>query len=519
MSAEPASQTLTFLFTDIEGSTRLWEHYGEPMKDALERHDAILRAAVESSRGQVVKSTGDGMMAVFGSAADGVNACLKAQDELVRAPWGETGALRVRMALHVGEAARRNGDFFGPTLNRTARIMSAGHGGQVLLSAAAAALVIDELPQGSTLRDLGEHRLKDLGRAERVFQLVHPSLPVSFPPLVTLSRRTGELPDQPSAFVGRVAELNEIGSRLADESIRLLTLTGPGGIGKTRLALHAAADQVDRFEDGVLFIDLSAVRDSESVLAAIGRAIGLTDNPDQPLLGALAHELREERALLLLDNFEQVSVAAPMMAQLLGKCPRLKLLVTSREALHLREEHLFPVPPLSLPGRARGPASADQLAGYEAIQLFVRRAKAVRPDFELTDDNASAVTEICLRLDGLPLAIELATARITLFSPSALCDRLERRLQLLRSGAHDLPARQQTLRDTIEWSYQLLEPSEQRLFELLSVFSGATLEAVEAVVGSIDGARGTAIDALDGLASLVDKSLIRQASLKDNGSV
>src|SRR6266581_5612508 len=204
-TVEPASQTLAFLFTDIEGSTRLWEQHRQRMKDALERHDAILREAVESSNGQVVKSTGDGMMAVFGSAADGVRACLKAQHDLARAPWSETGALRVRMALHVGEAARRNGDYYGPTLNRTARIMSAGHGGQVLLSAAAAALVMDELPEGSTLRDLGEQRLKDLGRPERVFQLVHPDLPASFPPLVTLSGRKSELPDQPSAFVGRAA--------------------------------------------------------------------------------------------------------------------------------------------------------------------------------------------------------------------------------------------------------------------------------------------------------------------------
>ena len=206
-TAEPVSQTLAFLFTDIEGSTRLWEQYRRPMEDALERHDAILREAVESSNGQVVKRTGDGFMVVFASAADGVSACLKAQHDLASAPWGETGALRVRMALHVGEAARRNEDYYGPTLNRTARVMSAGHGGQVLLSAAAAALVVDQLPEGTTLRDLGEHRLKDLGRPERVFQLVHPDLPASFPPLVTLSRRTSALPGEPSALVGRAAEL------------------------------------------------------------------------------------------------------------------------------------------------------------------------------------------------------------------------------------------------------------------------------------------------------------------------
>jgi predicted ATPase/class 3 adenylate cyclase len=509
MPPELASQTLAFLFTDIEGSTRLWEQHRQPMKEALERHDAILREAVESSNGQVVKSTGDGLMAVFGSAADGVTACLKAQDGLARAPWGETGALRVRMALHAGEAARRNGDYYGPTLNRTARVMSAGHGGQVLLSAAAAALVMDQLPKGSTLRDLGEQRLKDLGRPERVFQLVHPDLPASFPPLVTLSHRTSELPDQPSVFVGRAAELKEIGERLGDESVRLLTLTGPGGIGKTRLALRAAADQVDRFEDGALFVDLSAARDSDSVLAAIARTIGLSETPDEPLLDELTRQLREQGVLLVLDNFEQVTAAAPTAAQLLHGCPRLKLLVTSREALHLRGEHLLAVPPLALPSGSRREASAAQLLRYEAIQLFVERARAVRPDFRLTDDNAAAVVEICLRLDGLPLAIELATARINLFSPEALRDRLGRRLQLLGSGAQDLPARQQTLRATIEWSYQLLEPGEQRLFELLAAFSDISFDALDAVASSIDRLRDTGIDTLDGLASLVDKSLIK----------
>jgi predicted ATPase/class 3 adenylate cyclase len=515
MHPEPTSRTLTFLFTDVEGSTRLWEQDPRSMKDAVERHDAILRDAVESSHGQVVKTTGDGLMAVFSSAVDGVRACLKAQHGLAHEPWGQTGALRVRMALHAGEAARREGDYFGPTLNRAARIMSAGHGGQVLLSAAAAALVMDELPDGSTLRDLGEHRLKDLGRAERVFQLVHSDLPARFPPLVTPSRRPSELPGQPSAFVGRDAELKEVKGRLEDESVTLLTLTGPGGIGKTRLALRAAADQIDRFEDGVFFIDLSAIQDTGSVLASIARAIGLSDRGDGSLLDALKERLREQRVLLLLDNFEQVIVAAPTATQLLQDCPGLKLLVTSREALHVRREHLFAVPPLSLPSAPRSQASAEQLARYEAIQLFIERARAVRPDFGLTDENAVAVAEICLRLDGLPLAIELATARIKLFSPEALRDRLGSRLQLLRSGARDLPARQQTLRATIEWSYQLLEPGEQRLFEMLSAFSATEFEAVEAVASSIDGLGGTGIDTLDGLASLVDKSLIRQVDAGD----
>jgi predicted ATPase/class 3 adenylate cyclase len=509
MRAELASRTLTFLFTDIEGSTRLWEEHRQPMKVALERHDAILRASVENSNGQVVKSTGDGLMAVFGSAVDGLRACIKAQHDLAREPWGHTGPLRVRMALHAGEAAVRNGDYHGPTLNRAARIMSAGHGGQVLLSAAAAALVTDDLPNGSTLRDLGEHQLKDLGRAERVFQLVYPGLPVSFPPLATVSRRPRRLPEQPSEFVGREAELKEIGERLKDESVRLLTLTGPGGIGKTRLAIRAAANETDTFEDGVLFVDLSSIRDSGSALAAVAGAVGMTETRDESLLHDLSEQLREHRSLLVLDNFEQVTAAAPAAAQLLHACPGLKLLVTSREALHVSGEHLLAVPPLSLPRTARGQASPEQVLGYEAIQLFVRRAQAIRRDFRLTEDNAEAVVEICLRLDGLPLAIELATARINLFSPEGLRDRLGSRLELLRSRARDRPARQQTLRATIEWSYQLLEHGEQHLFELLSVFSGISFAAVEAVCDSIDRLRETGLDTLDGLASLVDKSLIR----------
>src|SRR5829696_2460083 len=508
--AAPASGTLTFLFTDIEGSTRLWEHHQHAMKGALERHDAILRDAVEGAAGHVVKTIGDGFMAVFDSAVDGVRACLDAQRDLISEPWSETGPLRVRMGLHAGEAAFREGDYFGPTLNRTARLMSAGHGGQVLLSAAVALLAADSLPDGASLHDLGEHQLKGLGRPERVYQLSYPCLRASFPPLVTPRRNRSRLPDQTSGFVGREAELAEIAERLADESVRLLTLTGPGGIGKTRLALTAANEAIDRFEHGVLFVDLSAARDPESVLATLAGVLGLEATGAESLLDSLRERLRDEHALLILDNFEQVPKAASTVAQLLQDCPRLQVVVTSREALHLRGEHLFPVPPLSLPGDVRKTASTEQLAEYEAVQLFVERARAVKPDFRLTDENAAAVAEICRRLDGLPLALELATARITLFSPEALLDRLDESLQLLRSGARDLPARQQTLSATIEWSYELLEPGEQRLFELLAAFSGATFEAVEAVARSINDHGDARIDALDGLASLVDKSLVRR---------
>ena len=503
------SGPLAFLFTDIEGSTRLWERQPDAMKVALARHDAILRAAIETSAGMVVKTTGDGMMAVFPTAADGVLASVVAQRSLAAETWTETGPLRVRMALHVGEADRRGDDYFGPTINRTARIMSAGHGGQVLLSSAAAALAADRLPGGASLRDLGEYRLKDLGRPERLFQLVHPGLEAMFPPLTTLDQGAAGLPIRAAPFIGRRAELGEVDSRLEDAAIRLLTLTGPGGTGKTSLAIRAARDQASRFRDGIAFVDLSAARDRDAVLIALGRALGVGETLDRPLRDELIDRLRGSQMLLVLDNFEQVTAAAGVTTELLDGCPEIKLLVTSREPLHVRAEHVYPVPPLGLPPAGRARVTAAQLGAYEAIELFVDRARAVRPDFELDDDNAAAIADICRRLDGLPLAIELAAARLRLFSPEALLDRLGSRLELLRSGTRELPARQQTLRATIEWSYQLLEPGEQRLFEILAVFAGADLSAVEAVVTAI-GDVGGGIDTIDTLASLIEKSLIRQ---------
>ena len=518
MLPDKGTGTLTFLFTDVEGSTRLWERFPQAMRHALERHDSILRTAVTAAGGQVVKTTGDGLMAVFGSAAEAVRACLSGQRSLVEEPWQETGPLRVRMGLHSGEAQPRGDDYFGPAVIRGARIMAVGHGGQVLLSGTSAALVTDRLPDGAGLLDLGAHRLKDLGRPEQLFQLLHPRLPRDFPPLETPDRRPNNLPTQASTFIGRDAEVQEIRDRIERESVRLLTLTGPGGTGKTRLALRVAADAIDRFDHGVFFIDLSAVRDTQAVLASIARTIGVTEIPDQPLLPELERQLEHERVLLVLDNFEQVMAAAPTAVELLSGCPGLKLLVTSREALHVRGEHLYAVPPLALPRAGPSQPSAAELAGYEAVQLFVDRAQSVRPDFHLTNENAAAIADICVRVDGLPLAIELATARINLFSPAELRDRLDSRLAMLRGGARDLPSRQRTLRATIEWSYQLLEPGERRLFEVLSVFSGAGLEAVEAVAEELDWLTSTGVDILDGLASLLDKSLIRKVDPDDAAS-
>ena len=504
----PSTPTLTFLFTDLEGSTQLWERFPEAMKDALSRHDAILRAAIEASAGTVVKTTGDGMMAVFGSAVDATTASLAAQLSVTVEPWGETGPLRVRMGVHCGQAEQRGDDFFGPTVNRTARIMAAGHGGQVLLSESAGALAREALPAGADLVDLGEHRLKDLGRPEHLFQLVHPDLPSDFPPLITARSAGVDLPARAAGLIGRRDELAEIRDRLADGSVRLLTLTGPGGTGKTTLAIKVAEELAPRFPGSVSFVDLSGARDTNAVLVAIARSVGLGEIIDRPLEDELVDSLRNRQVLLVLDNFEQVTEAAGAVARLLSECPRLTVLATSREALHVRAERIYAVPPLGLPPVGRE-ASARRIGEFEAVQLFVDRARVVRPEFELTDENAAAVAEICRRLDGLPLAIELAAAHLRLFSPEVLRDRLGNRLALLRSGPRDLPERQQTLRATMDWSYGLLGPGEQRLFELMAVFAEAEIVAVEAVAADLEPIDGIALDVLDGLAGLAEKSLVR----------
>jgi predicted ATPase/class 3 adenylate cyclase len=512
MRSDLPSGAVTFLFTDIESSTKLWEQFPEAMKAALARHDTILHEAIEAYQGRIIKTMGDGILAAFDTAASGIAVALAAQRALFAEKWEwiKPRVVRVRMGLHTAEAEARAGDYHGPALNRAARLMSIGHGGQTLLSTTTADLVRDQLPSDTSLRDLGEHRLKDLVRSEHVYQLIHPELPADFPPLKSLNAFPSNLPFQPTPFIGRQAEVKAVKDLLMRENMPLVTLTGPGGTGKTRLALQSAADLIDRFEDGVYFVDLAPTRDPESVLAAIARTVGLRETSDRPLFDELKEQLRAQKVLLLLDNFEQVTAAVPKVVELLRDCPKLKLLVTSREALHLRGEHIFPVPPLALPRADLKQPSIEQLTQFDAVRLFIECALAVKPDFRLTNENAQAVAEICLRLDGLPLAIELAAARIKLFSSQALLERVGSRLKLLRGGARDLPLRQQTLRDTIDWSYKLLDTGEQRLFALLSVFPSCTFEAVEGVASGIKRLDETGVDILDGLASLVDKSLIRQ---------
>ncbi|MBI5031900.1 MAG: adenylate/guanylate cyclase domain-containing protein [Chloroflexi bacterium] len=506
----PPSGTVTFLFTDIEGSTTIAQQFPTQWEIVRARHHALLHQAMQAHNGYVFQIVGDAFCVAFHTSTAAVNAAILAQQLFLQEKW-DTSPLRVRVGIHTGIAQATamdsvSGGYMGfSTMARVQRVMSAAHGGQILLSHATAELVRDELSQEISLRDMGEHKLKGLLRSERLWQVVAPQLPQDFPPLETLDVMPSNLPSPPNRLVGRTQQLEQVKQRLAQT--RLLTLLGPGGTGKTRLALQAAHDLLVDFEDRVYFVDLASSRDSNAVLSAIGRTLGVRESSDKPLLNELKEQINHTKMLSLLDNFEQVTVAAPTMVELLRDCPELKLLVTSRAALHVRDEYVFPVPPLTLPQFEPRNLSIEQLAQSEAVQLFIERAQTVKPNFALTPDNAPAVAEICARLDGLPLAIELATARLNVFTAQALAERLGNRLKLLRGGARDLPERQQTLRDTIDWSYELLEAREQDLFKLLAVFSGATIEAVEATVSNLE--RFAEFDVIEGVGSLVDNSLIR----------
>ena len=498
--------TVSFLFTDIEGSTALWERDRQAMAAAVERHFALLGEAIADQDGVLFKTIGDAAQAAFPTVPNAITAAMAAQLALRREDWGDLGPLRVRMAIHAGEATPKDGDYLAPALNRLARVLATGYGEQILLTDTARALATS-LPLGYALQDLGKHRLRDLIEAERIFQLCGPGLPPDFPPLKSLDQQPTNLPTQPTVLIGRERELAALRTVLSARETRLITLVGPGGTGKTRLALQAAAESLENFADGVWWVPLAAVSDPENVAQAIAAPLGIREGPAQPLLESLAGHLSSRQTLLLLDNFEHLRDAAPQIQHLLHAAPGLVVLVTSREPLRLRAEREFPIDPLPLPDSDMGISVEDALEAA-AVRLFVERAQARKPSFALDDANVADVVAICRRLDGLPLAIELAAARVRILTPAALLARLDQSLSILTGGARDLPERQQTLRAAIAWSYDLLVPAERALFARLAVFAGgSTIEGAEAVCSA---SGGLPLDLLDGIDSLVQKSLLRQ---------
>jgi predicted ATPase/class 3 adenylate cyclase len=510
--AELPTGTVTLLFTDVEGSTTLLVELGRARyAKALARHCDILRHAFTACGGYEVDYEGDAFFVSFASAGAALAAATSAQRGLAAEPWPHGCALRVRMGIHTGEPLAVPPKYVGLDVHRAARIMAAGHGDQILLSERTAGLVHETLPDSASLRDLGEHRLKDLTEPQRLYQLVLAGLPSEFPPLNTLSNRPTNLPVQPNRFIGRTEELASITDLLRERETRLLTLTGPGGTGKTRVALQVGAELVDEFADGVYAVFLGQLRDPDLVAGVVAKTLGLRERADQTLEETLIAYLRERQLLLVLDNFEHLLDAAASTARLLAHAPRLVLLVTSREPLHVAAERLFEVPPLSVP--AQDAITPAAVLTHDSVVLFLERARAARADFELNDANAVAIAEICTRLDGLPLALELAAARIRALSPEALGRRLDQRLSLLTGGARDADERQRTLRATIEWSYDLLANEEKSLFGRLSVFTGGCRPDAAEAVGNPGGELG--IDTMDGLASLVDKSLLRQRNDAD----
>ena len=480
--ALPAAGTLTFLFTDVEGSTPLWDQHEALMREVTARHDALLDAVIAANAGIRVRERGEGdsLFAVFERPVDAVAAALAIGKAVLAEPWPAETLIRVRIGLHTGSAQLRAGDYYGPVVNRCARIRGLGHGGQVLLSSATTALVSDALPPGASLRSLGAHSLKGLSNPEEVFQLGHPDLPAAFPPLLSPQAPRHNLPRALSELIGREAEQGEILALLAEAP--LVTLTGSGGVGKTRLSLAVAAEVVDQYPDGVWLVELASLADPTLVHGAVAQVLGVREEPGRPLAATLIDHLHDRQMLLVLDNCEHlVAACADLAGALLRSCPHLRILATSREGLEIAGERRWRVPSLTVPDPQHLPP--PELTGsYEAVRLFVARARERRADFALSAQNARAIAQICARLDGIPLAVELAAARVESLGVEGLAARLDDRFRLLTGGARDALPRQRTLRAALDWSYDLLAEQEQLLLDRLAVFAGGwTLAAAEAV--------------------------------------
>ena len=498
--------TVTFLFTDIEGSTRLSQEYPDTWEGLRLRHHAILQAAIDANSGYTFQVIGDAFCAAFATAEDALRAAGQVQLDLHAEDWG-VAPVRVRIGIHTGKAEiQEKGDYTGYTvLSRVQRLMSAGHGGQTLISRTTQNLLQGDLPAGVVLQDMGERKLKDLIQPEHIYQVNFPNLQVEFPALKTLDAQLNNLPAQMTPFVGRDREIRAILALLRNPAVRLVTLTGPGGTGKTRLSIQVAAELLDEYEHGVWFVELDSITNPDLVLPVVAATLKVKELAGVSIEQALHDYLARQNLLLVIDNFEQVVSAAAAIGRLLAAAPQVKVCVSSREVLHLRAEHNYPVPPLGLP-ESRQNHTATVIAQYEAVALFLQHARAANPNFEINEENASSLAEICIRLDGLPLAIELAAARSRMFKPAIMLEKLKNSLGLLAGGSRDLPLRQQTIRNVIEWSYNLLENDEKALFVRLGIFKGGwTAEAADAVCG-----QGLSIDVITGLEALLDKSLIRQ---------
>ena len=501
--------TVTFLFTDIEGSTKLAQEHPDTWESSRKQHHALLRNAIESENGYVFRIIGDAFCAAFHTAGNALSSALKSQTELNQKDW-DGPPLKVRMGIHTGPAdIQEDGEYEGYlTLARAQRVMSAAHGGQILLSNPSAELVRSELTEDVSLVDMREHRLKGLAKPERLWQVIAAGLPQDFPPLETLDDIPNNLPVQLTSFVGREQEIRAIRRELGVH--RLITLTGPGGIGKTRLSLQVASDLLETFPSGAWFVELAPVTDPALVPVTIAHTFNLQEIPGRQIVDSLFDYLRDKELLLILDNFEQVIEAAVQVKELLVTAPRLKVMVTSRIPLKVYGEFQYHVPLLPLPDQKKT-LTLEQLSQFASVQLFVERAGSSKADFGLTSENAAAVAKVCWRLEGLPLAIELAAARVRVLPPQKMLGQLNNRLKFLASAAPDLPPRQQTLRAAISWSYDLLTPPERYLFRQLSVFmAGATFDAIQDVCEAADNS-----DLLTGLESLLEKSLIRQTGQED----